>query len=65
MDIKNCVEFSITKDDRVYTFHIPGNGNLGEAYDAAYQVLSEIAQRIQEIAQKAAPKSADQSSDAA
>jgi hypothetical protein len=61
MDIKNCVDFSITKDGRTYSFHAPSDGSLGEAYDSAYQVLGEIARRIQESAQKTAPKDAPES----
>lgn len=61
MDVKNSVVFSIVKNGRTYTFNAPVDGNLGEAYDAAYNVLDEIVRRIQESVQKAAPKSPSES----
>lgn len=57
MDVKNSVVFSIVKNGRTYAFNAPVDGNLGEAYDAAYNVLDEIVRRIQDSVQKAAPKS--------
>lgn len=56
MDVRNCVDFSVTKGERTYTFRAPADGNLGEAYDSAFQVLGEITRRIQESVQAAAPK---------
>lgn len=56
MDVKNSVVFSIVKNGRTYAFNAPVDGNLGEAYDAAYNVLDEIVRRIQDSVQKAAPK---------
>jgi hypothetical protein len=56
MDIKNCVEFNVSKGDRVYTFHVPAGAPFGEIYDAAFEVLTQCVQFAQEAAQKAAPK---------
>ena len=56
MEVKNFVEFSVMNNGRLYTFNVPADGNLGEAYDAAYQVLDEITRRIQEIAKQRAPQ---------
>ena len=56
MEVKNCVEFEITKGDRVYRFHIPAGSPFGEIYDAAFEVLTQCVQFAQEAAQKAAPQ---------
>ena len=56
MELKNCIEFSVVKEDRVYTFHAPAGAPFGELYDAAFETLNEIVRLAQEAAQKAAPK---------
>lgn len=56
MDIKHIVQFCTTKNERLYTFHVPSGAPLGELYDATYEILNEIVKHLQDSAQKAAPK---------
>ena len=56
MDIKQILQFCTTKNDRLYSFHVPSGAPLGELYDAAFEILNEVTKCIQEAAQKAAPK---------
>lgn len=56
MDIKQMIQFCSTKNNNLYTFHVPSGAPLGELYDAAFEILNEVTKCIQEAAQKAAPK---------
>lgn len=56
MEMKNCIEFVVTKGERTYTFHMPTGAPFGELYDAAFEVLNEVVRLAQEAAQKASPK---------
>lgn len=56
MEMKNCIEFVVTKGERTYTFHMPTGAPFGELYDAAFEMLNEVLRLAQEAAQKAAPK---------
>lgn len=56
MEMKNCIEFVVTKGERAYTFHMPTGAPFGELYDAAFEMLNEVLRLAQEAAQKAAPK---------
>lgn len=53
MDVKTHVHFTIDKEDRKYVFSLPAGGTLGEAYDAAYQVLERVLEMSKEAAEKA------------
>lgn len=56
MEIKNCVEFSSKKGDRVYSFHVPAGAPFGEIYDVAFEILNQAVKYAQEAAAQAAPK---------
>lgn len=56
MDIKQMIQFCATKNNNLYTFHVPSGAPLGELYDAAFEILNEVTKCIQEAAQKATPK---------
>lgn len=56
MEIKNCIEFSSTKGERVYSFHVPAGSPFGEIYDVAFEILSQAVKYAQEAAAQAAPK---------
>jgi hypothetical protein len=60
MEVKTHVHFAIDKDERKYVFSLPAGGTLGEAYDAAYQVLEKILEMSKEAADKAKPSEKDQ-----
>jgi len=42
MDQAAVITLTVTKEDRSYVFSMPHGANFGEAYDAAFAVLSEI-----------------------
>lgn len=42
MAIKSHVVIEITKDDHVFSFHMPVGAPLGKAYDACHDALLEI-----------------------
>lgn len=50
---KLAVSFEVKKGDNVYTFTMPYQCPLGEAYDAAYEVLSDIVDMSQRAYEKA------------
>ncbi len=56
MELRNCIEFVVTKGERTYCFHAPAGSPLGEIDDAAFEILGEITARAQEAVTKAAPK---------
>lgn len=56
MEMKNCIEFVVKKEERVYSFHMPSGAPFGEIYDAVFEMLNEVVRIAQEAAQKAAPK---------
>lgn len=56
MEMKNCVEFVVKKNEREYVFHLPQGAPFGEIYDATFEILNEVIRLAQEAAQKAAPK---------
>lgn len=56
MDLKNCLEFSVVKNERTYTLHVPNGGTWDEIYSVAYEILDTSSKRMREIAEKVAPK---------
>lgn len=51
---QHCIE--IEKGTRKYVFIMPAEAPLGEAYDAAFQVLKEITELAYQATQSAKPR---------
>jgi hypothetical protein len=52
MEAKNVIAFEFKKEDRAYTFAIPNQAPLGEAYEAAATFLQHTVKLINDHAQK-------------
>lgn len=56
MQEKLQVQFLVEKNGKNYVFLMPGDGNLGEAYSAAWEMLNKLSEKIVEANKKAAPQ---------
>lgn len=54
MEMKSLVSIDIQKNDKLFSFHMPSGCAIGEAYDAAFQVLKVILANAQKTADQAA-----------
>ena len=52
-DQKLVISFEVKKGENIYTFSMPYQCPLGEAYDAAYEVLADLVQMSQRAFEKA------------
>jgi len=53
MEVKTQINFETVKGERKYIFSMPVGGTLGEAYDAAFEVLERLLTMSKEAAEKA------------
>ena len=63
MDKRGMISLEIKKEERTYIFLMPIGSPFGEAYDAAFEVLSEITKQSIEAAEKAKRKQDEDSED--
>lgn len=63
-DIKNCIEISTTRGERVYTFHIASGAPWGELFDASHEIHEKIAELVREGIQNSLQKEAAPQGDA-
>ena len=62
MPLKTAISVEVTKNEHVYQFNMPLNVPLGEAYDAAFEVLREITDLAKKATENAQPKEEEKSS---
>lgn len=51
MDLKSMIVIEVEKNERVFTFLLPVGAPFGEAYDAAFEMLSKIVDMSNEAAE--------------
>lgn len=47
-ELKNCVELSTTRGERVYTLHIASSAPWGELFDASHELHNRVAELVRE-----------------
>lgn len=62
MPLKTAVSIEVTKNEHVYEFNMPLGVPLGEAYDAAFEVLKELTDLARQATDKAQPKEEEKAS---
>lgn len=60
MDIKSYVDVEVKKGDRVYHFFMPVGAPFGEAYDAAFEALTNITELAKQAVENARPKEVEE-----
>jgi exonuclease III len=61
---KKYVRIEVKKGERVYYFYIEENSPIGEAYDAAYDVLAQLTNYAKEAMEKSRPVKAESKEEA-
>jgi hypothetical protein len=59
MDQRGIIALEVKKDDRTYSFLMPIGSPFGEAYDVAFEFLSEILKMSQKAVEQAEQKKAE------
>lgn len=59
MNVKSYIDVEIVKGERVYHFFMPVGAPFGEAYDAAFEALSNITEMAKHAVESAKPKDAE------
>ena len=59
MDQRAVHVLEVKKGDNIYTFSMPHNGSIGEAYDAMLECFSELVRQAQENVKKMKRKEED------
>ncbi len=53
MDIRGSTEFSVKKNDLVYTFNAPQGANYAEVHCVVLELLAHTTEKLQEISKAA------------
>lgn len=65
MDKRGMVILEVKKDERTYSFLMPVGSPFGEAYDAAFEMLSEISKMAQAAVENSEREKEESQEDAA
>lgn len=60
MDMRATLTMTIKQNENVYTFTMPANAPIGEAYNAAFEALQNVLQLSKDAAERARPKSPEE-----
>lgn len=59
MDIRSVVNLEVEKNGNKFVFSMPVGSQFGDAYGAAFDVLTKVIELSKEAADKMAPKEAE------
>jgi len=65
MNVKSYIDIEIVKNERTYHFFMPVGAPFGEAYDAAFEALSNVTEMAKKATENAKPKDMTESEEVA
>jgi hypothetical protein len=60
MDMKATLTMTVKQNDNIYTFTMPAGSPIGEAYNAAFEVLQNVLELSKDAVERAKPKSPEE-----